>query len=338
MPNELPTATTPDTALVRAPPTETVALSMDTISGFEALQRAAKLLCRSTMVPVQYQGENGLPNAVIALEMATRLRASPLMVMQNLYVVHGAPGWSAKFLTASVNSCGRFTALRYESNGEPGKADYRVRAWAVERATGEKLIGPWLTWAMVNAEGWLGKAGSKWKTMPEVMGMYRAAAFWVRAYAPEVSMGLQTREELEERPPVIVDVPSTVETTDMPPREPTTGAEGVKAKLRERRAKSVAPAPEPAPAAAPETRAPVPAPTAVPAVAPAAPPAPAVLTPADLANMALSAIAEMDASSMGAVGSNIARNETALAGEYPRVLRAYQARRRAIERTDGAPA
>ena len=54
--------------------------------------------------------------------------------------------------------------------------------------------------------------------------------------------------------------------------------------------------------------------------------------------MALSAIAEMDASSMGAVGSNIARNETALAGEYPRVLRAYQARRRAIERTDGAPA
>lgn len=48
---------------------------------------------------------------------------------------------------------------------------------------------------MVNAEGWASKNGSKWKTMPDQMFVYRAAAFWQRAYAPELGMGLQTVEE-----------------------------------------------------------------------------------------------------------------------------------------------
>lgn len=57
---------------------------------------------------------------------------------------------------------------------------------------------------MVRAEGWSEKKGSKWKTMPDQMFIYRAAAFWQRAYAPEVGMGLSTAEELHD----IVDVDS----------------------------------------------------------------------------------------------------------------------------------
>jgi hypothetical protein len=49
---------------------------------------------------------------------------------------------------------------------------------------------------MAKAEGWLDKAGSKWKTMPELMLKYRAAAFFGRLYAPEVLMGMQTSEEV----------------------------------------------------------------------------------------------------------------------------------------------
>lgn len=188
---------------------EVVRMSMETVDGFIALQRAAKLLAASSIVPDMYRGEQGMPNAVIALEMATRIGASPLMVMQNLYIVHGNPSWSAKFLIAAVNSCGRFTALRYESSGTPGKDDYRIRAWATERATGERLNGPWVTWQMVVAEGWLSKKGSKWQSMPELMGMYRAAAFWQRTYAPEISMGLRTSEEEAD----IIDVTPTREET-----------------------------------------------------------------------------------------------------------------------------
>jgi hypothetical protein len=49
---------------------------------------------------------------------------------------------------------------------------------------------------MANAEGWVSKAGSKWKTMPELMMRYRAAAFFGRLYAPEITMGMHSVEEV----------------------------------------------------------------------------------------------------------------------------------------------
>lgn len=97
-----------------------------------------------------------------------------------------------------MNTCGRFSALRYEWKGEAGKPDFGCRAWAIEKETGERLDGIWVTWQMVNAEGWASKSGSKWKTMPDQMFVYRAAAFWQRAYAPDLGMGLQTEEEVRD--------------------------------------------------------------------------------------------------------------------------------------------
>jgi len=164
------------------------------MQGFELLQRVAKAFAASTLVPAAYQGN--LANCMIALNIARRLKADELMVMQNLYIVHGNPGWSAKFLIACVNTCGRFSALRYEWKGEPGTDNFGCRAWAIERETSERLNGVWIDWKMVKAEGWHSKSGSKWKTMPDQMFVYRAAAFWQRAYAPEISMGLNTTEEL----------------------------------------------------------------------------------------------------------------------------------------------
>lgn len=166
----------------------------DNLQGFELAQRAGKALAASTLIPKIYQGN--LPNCLIALEMAQRIGASPLMVMQHLYIVQGKPAWSAIFLIASFNQCGRFSAIRYEWLGEKGKDTFGCRAWAVEKATGEKLIGAPVTWAVVKAEGWDRKDGSKWKTMPDQMFMYRAASWFVKTYAPEISMGLSTAEEL----------------------------------------------------------------------------------------------------------------------------------------------
>lgn len=172
-----------------------VRTGFDNLQSWELMQRQCKALSASTLVPQQYQ--NSLPNCLIALEMAQRIGASPLMVMQNLYIVHGNPGWSAKFLIACINTCGRFSALRYEwRQKSPTDDEFGCRAWAIERETGERLNGVWVDWKMVKAEGWHSKNGSKWKTMPDQMFIYRAAAFWQRAYAPEISMGLNTTEEM----------------------------------------------------------------------------------------------------------------------------------------------
>jgi len=165
---------------------------------WELMQRQAIAYSKSTLVPKEYQGPNGVSNCIIAMEMASRIGANALQVMQNLHVVQGRPGWSSAFLIACINQSGKFSSLRYEERGTPGQDDYAVRAWAIEKESGERLNGTWITWEMVKAEGWFGKAGSKWKTMPEQMAKYRAAAFWQRAYAPEISMGLHTADEVED--------------------------------------------------------------------------------------------------------------------------------------------
>lgn len=164
---------------------------------FADAQRIARGLAASTLVPQMYRGQEGLPNVLIALELANRIGASPLLVMQNLHVVQGRPGWSASFLIATVNASGKFSPLRFEKVGEDAKAKtFKCRAYAEDKASGEKCVGAWIDWPMVEAEGWASKNGSKWKTMPEQMFQYRAAAFWARVYAPELSLGMQTTDEL----------------------------------------------------------------------------------------------------------------------------------------------
>jgi hypothetical protein len=167
-------------------------------SGWELANRIGKAFAASSLVPQQYQGN--VANCIVALEMANRMGASPLMVMQNLYIVHGNPGWSSKFLIACFNQCGRFSALRYEWT--PDRKG--CRAWAIEKATGERIEGPEVTVSMAAAEGWSTKSGSKWKTMPELMLMYRSAAFLIRTYAPEISMGLRTDDEIIDMEPAEV--------------------------------------------------------------------------------------------------------------------------------------
>jgi hypothetical protein len=162
--------------------------------GFELLQRMAKMLASSDLVPVQFKGN--IANCVIGLEMAHRMNASPLAVMQNIYIVHGKPSWSAQFITAAINSTGHFSPLRFRVEGSGDQKT--CTAWAIEKATGEQLEGPPVSIGMAKAEGWFEKNGSKWKTMPDLMLRYRAATFFGRLYAPEVLMGMKTQDEIED--------------------------------------------------------------------------------------------------------------------------------------------
>ena len=159
---------------------------------FEQAQRMAKALCSSTMIPKEYQ--NNISNTLIALEMSARTGASPLMVMQNLYIVHGKPGWSSSFIIAAINNCGRFNSLRFVISGSGDS----LKCYAVteQKNTNIELKGVEVSMQMAKAEGWVQKNGSKWQTMPELMIRYRAAAFWGRLYAPEIMMGMQTAEEV----------------------------------------------------------------------------------------------------------------------------------------------
>jgi hypothetical protein len=180
---------------------QTVENNFGTSANFEHAQRVAKMISSSSLVPKEFQGN--LQTTMIAMEMANRIGASPLMVMQNLYIVHGKPSWSSTFIIAAINACKRFSPLRFEMGGDG--EEYGCYAWAYDLDTKDKLEGPKITMKMANLEGWVSKAGSKWKTMPELMLRYRAAAFFGRLYAPDIMMGMQTQDEVIDIQPISVE-------------------------------------------------------------------------------------------------------------------------------------
>jgi hypothetical protein len=159
---------------------------------FVLATQMAKAFSSSTIVPKDYQGN--FANGLVAIEIANRLKTSPLMVMQNLNVIQGRPSWSAQFLIAMVNGSGKFDCeLQYEEKEKNGKP-FSCQCWTMK--DGRKVTGPIIDMDMANAEGWVGKNGSKWKTMPQIMLRYRAASFFARMNCPELTLGYYSKEEI----------------------------------------------------------------------------------------------------------------------------------------------
>jgi len=161
-------------------------------AAFELLQRQAKMFASATLVPKEFQGN--IANCAIGLNIAKRLGADPFMVLQNIDIIHGRPSFRATFLIAMVNAAGRFEPLQFRMDGTEGKPDRSCVAWT-KKQDGATLEGPKITLEMAKAEGWSTKNGSKWLTMPELMLRYRAAAFFARLYAPDITLGMMTAEE-----------------------------------------------------------------------------------------------------------------------------------------------
>lgn len=216
---------------------------------FETMQRVCTTFANSELVPDMYKitdknpKDKAIANCMIAIEMAQRIGASPLMIMQNMVIIYGRPSWSSKFLIATVNTCGRFNPLQYEFknlgklgivkyteyektwvNGQNGSKGYyktnalqkdfdgtnidniQCIAWSTAKGREDRLESSPISIELAIQEGWYTKAGSKWKTMEKQMLMYRAASFWTSAYAPELSMGMRTVEEYEDMGREVIDV------------------------------------------------------------------------------------------------------------------------------------
>jgi len=163
--------------------------------------------------------QNAAANCLIALNMANRMGYDPLMIMQNLHIIEGRPAWSSQFIIAAINACGKFSPLRFEimnhgmtdveyietywENKKKQTRQIKTQienvscvAWAIEKATGERIESAKIDMVMAIKEGWYQKNGSKWQTMPDQMLRYRAAAFFGRIYAPEILMGIYSADEV----------------------------------------------------------------------------------------------------------------------------------------------
>ncbi len=177
---------------------------------FEFAQRQAKSLCESNLVPISYQGQKGLPNCLVALEMSKRMNLSPLTVMQNLNIIHGRPTWSAQFISSQIMGCGRFENFDYLVKGEGETLEVQCIAKRVED---QKIIkGTAVSMKMARLEGWT--KNPKYTSMPELMLRNRAATFFGRQYIPDLLLGVQTSEEVVDIQPLDVTPETVKETLD----------------------------------------------------------------------------------------------------------------------------
>ena len=153
----------------------------------------ANALSRSTIIPKAFQGQAA--NCFVALDMAQRMGASPMEIMQNIYVVHGTPGFSAKYAIAMANRSGVFKGpICFEQSGSG--ASLSVTAYAIVRDTGQRVEFT-CDMAMAKSEKW--DSNPKYKSgLASLMLKYRAATLLIRTTCPEVLLGMQTAEEVED--------------------------------------------------------------------------------------------------------------------------------------------
>ena len=159
------------------------------IQSFESAQRIAASLADSALVPQAYRGQTGLPNCIVAIEIANRMGMSPFQVMQNLNVIHGRPSWSSQFIIGLIQGSNRFDGFTYDETADS------CQCLAVLKTTGEQVSGPRITMDMAKKEGWT--KNSKWQSMPQTMLRYRAASAFGRFHIPDLILGIQSVEENE---------------------------------------------------------------------------------------------------------------------------------------------
>ena len=178
-----------------------ISTPFSSVENFKNIFDIGKMFASSQLVPQNYQGK--AMDCTIAVDMANRMGVSPMMVMQNLYVVKGKPQWSGQACMSLIRGSGEFKNVRPVYTGEKNTDSWGCYIRAEDKVTGEIVKGTEVTIAMAKAEGWYskpdkyGKETSKWQTMPEQMLAYRAAAFFARVYVPNSLMGVAVEGEIE---------------------------------------------------------------------------------------------------------------------------------------------
>lgn len=184
-----------------------------------SLDQVSKRFAASTLVPEHFRGKPA--DIFVVAQLALRVGFDLFSFLQHCYVVHGRPGIESKLAIAILQESGRIIGPpRYESGGKLSDKSRWWRCWVTDRETGERIDGPVVDWGLVERERWhlpkgKDKMPSKWTTMPEIMGPYRAAITLIRHTYPGVLMGVSTVEELHDG--LEPDLGTTVEDVQLTP-------------------------------------------------------------------------------------------------------------------------
>ncbi len=177
--------------IVEFDPDDPVALYMNT-AVFEQLQRVAKLMCSSGLVPAHLRGAERQADCFLVAAQAFRWRTDPFAVAQCSFVLSGKLGYEGKLVAAIVNSHKDIDPehrLDYVYGGEGQDRKVIVSARLRGEVKDRTVDGTVKQWATQN---------DKWKSMADQMLAYRGAREWARRHMPQAMLGIQADEEVVE--------------------------------------------------------------------------------------------------------------------------------------------
>ncbi len=184
-------------------------------SVFAQLQRVAKLMASSSLVPVHLQGDDKVADCFLVAAQALRWKLDPFGVAQSCYVLNGKLGYEGKLIAAVVNSRllqGGGTSLNYEYSGSGLNREVRVFAKLKGEDKPREVCG--------TVEKWKTDRNPKWKDLPDQMLSYRGAREWARRHMPEAVLGVFSVDEIEEiaytKAPVEIITPESLEAFTSP--------------------------------------------------------------------------------------------------------------------------
>ena len=161
------------------------------ISSGESNLTQAKFLAASTLIPKTFQGRVG--DVLVALGIAKSLGLSTFEVLNALVLIQGRVTFSAQFIIALAHTRGPFKSrIQYKTEGQGDALSVSAFATMPDDSQASATV----TMEMAKREGWT--RNPKYQSMPEHMLRYRAATFLVRQHCPEILLGMQTKEEIED--------------------------------------------------------------------------------------------------------------------------------------------
>lgn len=169
--------------------------------------KTAQYMATMNMLPDSYKGSTS--NCLFAIGIAKNLNLDPVYVMQNSQMIKGHFTWSGKAFKSMIDNNPNYSQVQYIEVGDPSGAkdangvdipihndNWGIYIQAFDKKLNKFVYTEPITMKMAKAEGWYGKLGSKWQTMPRLMMMYRAASFFVNTNCPSLALGFQTTEEV----------------------------------------------------------------------------------------------------------------------------------------------
>jgi hypothetical protein len=173
---------------------------------FEHMQRIAKMMASSSLVPthlnsvrkvdgkeVAIEPAEAVANCFLVTNQAIRWRMDPFAVAQHTFVTSGKVGYEGKLVAAVINTrpeIEKRLSYTYEGSGQ----DRKVTVTATLKGDGQPrtVEGKVKDWATT-------RSGSPWSNsnQHDQMLAYRGAREWARRWLPEAVLGVWGDDEIE---------------------------------------------------------------------------------------------------------------------------------------------